>query len=720
MAIIAMLFSFTAANAQPLAENVPADALIYVGWRGASDLGPGYEGSHLQAVLKASNLAELVEDFLPRALGELAEQTRLDVDMLDMLGTILGHAWKYPTALYFGGIEKGPNGRPNVKFALFCKAGNDGPRLARQLNGLFEESGAPVRAAEANGLVTIAMGQLPGGDKLAKSVRFTAAMKEVGSDPVLAVYVDAEGLMTMAESMMDAELGEVEEWRAVRDAMGLTNLKRFALTAGFKEKNWATNIWIEAPGKRHGLLALIDGKPLSDDALKVVPKSAAWVAAVNFDVARFIPEIRRGLQLSGTRAGPRFDDALAELRDTLGFDLQKDLLEAMGDEWIVYSDNNVAGTGMLGMAGINRLRDPKKFEASMKRLQVVAGEVLQREVGRGGGPRFEFKTFRMGGRTVNYLSIPAIAPAWTIEGDMLVVGLYPQVVVAAADRLKAGGPSILENEEYIKLRKSLTTASNPNMIGFFDLPQTAGEGYQTSLLISQFVMGMADMFGLNAPPMVLPTLRDLRPHLVPAGLVTWSDEKGWHLAGSTPFPGAELLATQQSVMVSVQAMAVGVLLPALGSARRNARQMQSSTQVRGLIQGCINYAPGNKDRFPDNIGMLVDLNYFTPEYMFSPMDARGITIPADLMEWEKAKRTAWLNENTSYCYITGQVDDTDSTKVLIFEKLHSPGMTGVAVGFHDNHVNWMTVREASALIKKQTGRTLEEWSEAKNPGAGGK
>src|SRR5438552_3037967 len=41
--------------AQPLADRVPADAIVYIGWRGTQDLGPAYNGSHLKAVVDASD-----------------------------------------------------------------------------------------------------------------------------------------------------------------------------------------------------------------------------------------------------------------------------------------------------------------------------------------------------------------------------------------------------------------------------------------------------------------------------------------------------------------------------------------------------------------------------------------------------------------------------------------------------------------------------------------
>ncbi len=48
------------------------------------------------------------------------------------------------------------------------------------------------------------------------------------------------------------------------------------------------------------------------------------------------------------------------------------------------------------------------------------------------------------------------------------------------------------------------------------------------------------------------------------------------------------------VVISIIALLVGILLPALGAARTAARQMQNNTQVRGIHQGMSIYAQHNK------------------------------------------------------------------------------------------------------------------------------
>src|SRR5690606_35192488 len=52
------------------------------------------------------------------------------------------------------------------------------------------------------------------------------------------------------------------------------------------------------------------------------------------------------------------------------------------------------------------------------------------------------------------------------------------------------------------------------------------------------------------------------------------------------------------VVISIIALLIGILLPALGAARRAARQVQNSGQIRGIHTGMTIFAQGNNGWFP--------------------------------------------------------------------------------------------------------------------------
>ncbi len=83
---------------------------------------------------------------------------------------------------------------------------------------------------------------------------------------------------------------------------------------------------------------------------------------------------------------------------------------------------------------------------------------------------------------------------------------------------------------------------------------------------------------------------------------------------------------------------IGIMLPALGAARRSAQKMKNTTQVRGIMQGTVVYGQRNGGYFPglDQFGNPIDLtvehryaemlnnNYFSGEYVISPAETKII------------------------------------------------------------------------------------------------
>lgn len=105
-----------------------------------------------------------------------------------------------------------------------------------------------------------------------------------------------------------------------------------------------------------------------------------------------------------------------------------------------------------------------------------------------------------------------------------------------------------------------------------------------------------------------------------------------------------------AVAVFMVMVFVAIVLPMLGGTRREpaVSRMQNSTQLRGIHQGLVTYANSNKQWFPgiNELGederitveqrfqILIEEDYFTPEYAISPSETGSIT------EWE-----GWSDED---------------------------------------------------------------------------
>ena len=113
------------------------------------------------------------------------------------------------------------------------------------------------------------------------------------------------------------------------------------------------------------------------------------------------------------------------------------------------------------------------------------------------------------------------------------------------------------------------------------------------------------------------------------------------------------------VVISIIALLIAILLPALGAARTSAQQMQSTTQLRGIQQGFHVYGVDNDQFFPgmrsltltnadftpasevrsvsngsgrdvlNRLAIALEADLFTPDYLISPAETNP-----DVQAWE--------------------------------------------------------------------------------------
>lgn len=134
------------------------------------------------------------------------------------------------------------------------------------------------------------------------------------------------------------------------------------------------------------------------------------------------------------------------------------------------------------------------------------------------------------------------------------------------------------------------------------------------------------------------------------------------------------------VVISIIALLIGILLPALGAARQSARKMQNSTHLRGIHQSAFAFANGNREYLPGltskgqikglqddwkksdgtattgdpvsgastegRFWLLLDGDYFNGDYAVSPAESRTI--------WEPMKDPS----------VTGEVSPMDDDSPL--------------------------------------------------------
>jgi hypothetical protein len=209
---------------------------------------------------------------------------------------------------------------------------------------------------------------------------------------------------------------------------------------------------------------------------------------------------------------------------------------------------------------VNRLRDAATADKSLTQISKRINMIVAAQMRQQNNMTIEFHEEVLDGLTVHYLAVPMVTPSWAIADGNLYIGLYPQVVTAAAAQVKKHAPSILDKPEYKAVMKRL--GDHPaDSVEFCNLPVTAPESYANLLLLSRLYLGGVDMMGVHPPALTIPPLGKIIPELSPTGAVSWTDSAGLHMRSISPFPGCELLSSlnKQTGVMGVEQEAIGIV-----------------------------------------------------------------------------------------------------------------------------------------------------------------
>lgn len=715
--LLALAWISLPVSAQPLADKVPEDAIIYVGWAGTDALADPYKQSRLKGVVDHSNIPKIFTEFLPALANRVAQDEPQAADAIRAALSVSEPLWKRPGVIYFGGVDLG-GPQPMPRVGIVVDGGNEAKKLADTVNAAIAKTGnaLPVQAVVHGNRYVVLIAMIPppaemtrlldgqaGGKTLAASGKFTDALKHARKGAAFTVYIDGEGLVKLGNDVMAqaAPPDAKRMWEKLRDALALHGIRRLIYTAGFDGPDWVSDAFIDAPAPRKGLAAMLDAEPLTDGVLKAIPKSATWAMAGRFDLTNLLAAVRMVAGEFGPGAGQELDEALAEAKRQTGVDLEKDIIDPMGSEWAVYLSPMVGGTNVMGFALVNKADDAQKLKGALDKLAAQATKALAEAMIRE-KMTLAFRTTKVGDIEVNYFAVPFVAPSWTVRDGNLYIGLYPQTVAAAAGHVASKGPSILENEAYAAVRKRLG-GQPPTAVHFADLPKTAPASYPTLLMMLRMGTGFGDILGAPVPEMILPPLDKLLAHLTPAGSVAWSDAAGLHYRTINPFPGASVLETEYNIMAGQGAVMVSILLPALNAAKERANRVKCAVNLKQIGTGCILYANDNKGRYPATLGDLVDAD-LNPDVFVCP--ASGTAIPPPDIGRDPRRAKDWINANADYVYLggvgPGKVNiNHPADTVLAHEKFENHEEEGINILFNDGHVEWMILPQAEELLRKQ-------------------
>ena len=699
----AILMSYTTlARAQaghyPLADQVPGDAVAYIGWAGADALGPAYQASDLSAFLDHSNLPALARDYVPQFWEQLSGHPKagaggaglvVDDPAMLWLQKSLPLLWRHPVAIYVSNVSSLPDGTPDGDVALLCDAGPDAAELQADLQELVKGNDH-LHVVLRGTLVALGVNdsvKQPAASALASSPGFVAAMKSLQASPAIAVYVDGKTLMQKVNESADKDPRAAEIWPKIRDALGITDLKTYAATAGFDGGSWMTASVMEAPSPRKGLLAVIEPRPLDPALLARIPASAGSVSTFNFDVAMLYDTI--GNAMAATKqTDTYFHQATGVATLALGRPFHSQILGPLGPQWVLYSDAASHSVVML-----NHPSDADTVSDSLVSATFGIVNIANSQIpGAATRPVVNAEQKTVKGIDLTSAVTKFASPTFAVKDKILYLGLSPDSVVNSATLPGAArAKDLLHTPNFVAAVKRLGV---PNFASFdyCDIPDTAPAAYNSFGEAGRQMRQVMAMLGVDVPKVELPPLDQLKTHLSPALAVSWADANGVYSKSISPFPGSTFLLgdPQQSMvaMTTVSAITAAVV-PALERARAAARAVQNMSNEHQIGIALQMYAIDHKGVFPPDLGSCLEYTGGAGSLKVFLNPTSGTRIPPEILNGTKEAQAAWVNDNSDYQLLLANKKITEvkhpAETAILVPKDAEHATTRVPVGFADGH-----------------------------------
>lgn len=708
LAAFVMFFFCAGSNAQTLSDRVPADAMVYVGWRGTLDLGPNYAGSHAAAIAKQSSVTRVIDESLPELVKYVATREPDAAKVAETVRLMLTSAIRHPMAAYVSPGDEQSRGMPRV--GIVVRPGKDAPKLLQELQQLAQQAPRSVRlkAFAVDDVVAVVFGYdddqmalagAGGGrpDALANDAAFKAAIARVDAEAVVTLYLNPRAVVDNIKSTMpqrDLESPEGQKVQMLLRELGLDAVGSVAWTGTFNNQNWRQRLFVDAKEKR-GLLSLLEAKPFNTDLMSRVPASATSVSAARFDPHKLFQEARRASKATDPAWGNAVAQGIGAMTLAIGANFEDDILAPLGDEWIVYNSPEVAGGDLFGTVIVNKLDKPLDAKTGLASLSIFLSNT-GRTFTRNQDFKLSGQMIRVEDMNVYYCATPLIAPAWTVKDGYLYVGFYPQSVVAAA---KYKGPGIAENAKFAEAMTRLEQ-TNVVLMSFDDVKAKLPDGYGTLRLLSRGLLGASDMYAVKTPEMLLPPLPTLLAEAGPAGSVVWMDESGIHMQSVESFPGSTVLANASLTNATPMyaGLTTSILLPSLNRARETANRVKSASNLRQIGIACMLYANDNNGKLPVDLSTILQTQDLIAEVFINPRTGTAVP-PVPPGQNRVDFHADWVNTGSDYVYLgAGNVNQMGPNRVLAYER--PEGLDdGINILFGDTRVEWVPFPRVPQVFK---------------------
>ncbi len=706
------------------AKVAPENALIYIGWAGrahtrvaARDTAMGKTLADPQVRRFVNDIFQIVNDILINEMESADDRAAFDTAK-----RILATLYEHPSAFFVMDAGLTPVG-PAAEAALICLAGKKSEQVAEDVAKLLAFAQLPPAMDVDIGGFTMKQLPLPlpGGvyygvmldtfvlvigrataerlaetisDKsktLARSESFMNARAVIGgheSTRSLSVFIDVDGVRQRLVSALPAlthnDPSANSAVQSILAMSGLNNIRTLFWEIHHKSNGIYSSAFLQSkqpiPNPNGGIC-----KPLTEIELGMLPRDVHWAVASRIDVAKQFSWLVRLIGAADDTAEGGIRDFLSKADERLGFSIEHDLIDHIGDTVLAYDATGDGGMFFTGVNVLVKVKDSKEFSTRFLRLMKVLGEVVTEEAGDGVSVLLQSEKYK--GHTIHYASVVGapipIAPAWVSHNEWMAFALFPQMIRNAIDRLVDGTPasdSMLSNPDFKAYKNRIGDMGYS--FSYANTPEGVQDLYSLALPMVQTVVSGLQAMGVSFDPASFPSQHAISQHLFADLSTTRCEPDGLLHVSHGPLP-IPFFGTDVSSSPFVMAALISILLPSLSRARELSKRLVSASNLKGIGTMCFIYANDHNGQFPPDFETIFADESMDPALRHAPNHEPG---------------------KPCYLYISGQISDSPADNVLAYERPGLNGEEGVNVLFLDGHVQFIKLPELQSALQKTKQR----------------
>lgn len=383
--------------------------------------------------------------------------------------------------------------------------------------------------------------------------------------------------VNIQEGLKLLELAPAEVRQSIQagiQSLGLDNVTYLGGVMGLDGTDCVSKSIIGLDGPPKGILASLEGRPLTKEDLQTIPADSSFAFINRLDLAKVYDAALNSIGAIMPPARQRFEEEISQLEREIGFSIRQDLLEGLGDTWTIYNSPQEGGTLLTGMAATVSVRNYDKASLAMRK----AMQLMSREFMSSRGAQVQLHDFEFKGQQIFYLQFHLgmpLALSWCLTEERLIVGLNPQIIKAYLAR----DPSTATLDSVPAIAARLKGSNPPQMIGYADTQAIADLAHPVLESLVILLAGLAESSGIQVDLALVPSYPAIRRHLTPSVFTTTISDEGIVSEYRTPIP-------MPGAMIPV---AIGLTLPAVHLARSRTDQVVAANNLKVVGLAALSY-----------------------------------------------------------------------------------------------------------------------------------